>query len=206
MNKYLNSSEKKSIKMLIGEIESKSSAEIVVAVTNSLENSKYMIFLYSLFFTIVSLIILIFFSTNNDYKILIEFTVIIFLFIYFILLYSSFTYKIIPKSIKRKRCNYFALYQFNKLGVNRKSSHKAVLIFICLRERVIRVVADKKIDDIVPNNTWQKIISDFITYAKDDKIAVGILQAVDACGHILIKNFPKDSESTEELSNDVIEI
>ena len=206
MNKYLNDSEKKSIKKLIGEIESKSSAEIVVAVTNSLENSKYMVFLYSLFLTIVSLAILVFFNTNGDYKILIEFTVTIFLFIYFIILYNPFTYMIIPKSIKRKRCDDFALYQFNKLGVNTKSSHKAVLVFICLRERFIRVVADKKIDDIVPNDTWQKIISGFITHAKDDKIAIGILQVVDDCGHILIKNFPKDSEPTEELSNDVIEI
>jgi len=206
MNKYLNDSEKKSIKKLIGEIESKSSAEIVVAVTNSLENSKYMVFLYSLFLTIVSLVILIFFNINGGYKILIEFTVTIFLFIYFIILYNPFTYMIIPKSIKRKRCDDFALYQFNKLGVNTKSSHKAVLVFICLRERFIRVVADKKIDDIVPNDTWQKIISGFITHAKDNKIAIGILQVVDECGHILIKNFPKDGEPTEELSNDVIEI
>jgi len=206
MNKYLNDSEKKSIKKLIGEIESKSSAEIMVAVTNSLENSKYVVFLYSLFFTIIFLVIIIFFNKNGDYKTLTEFTVIIFLFIYFILLYSPFTYKIIPKTIKRKRCNDFALYQFNKLGVNTKSSHKAVLVFICLRERFIRVVADKKIDDIVPNDTWQKIISGFITHAKDDKIAIGILQVVDECGNILIKNFPKDGEITEELSNDVIEI
>lgn len=205
MNKYLNSSEKKNIKRLIGEIESKSSAEIMVAVTNSLENSKYMIFLYSILFTIISLAILIFFNISS-YKMLAEFALIIFPFIYFILLYNPFTYMLIPKSVKRKRCDDFALYQFNKLGVNRKSSHKAILIFICLRERFIRVIADKRIDDIVPNDTWQKIISDFITHAKDDKIAVGILQAVDDCGDILIKNFPKDSESTEELSNDVIEI
>ncbi len=206
MNKYLNSDEKRSIKELIGKIESKSSAEIVVAVTDSLGNSKYIVFLYSLFFTVVFLLILAFFNINNDYKVLVEFTVIIFLFIYFILLYSSFTYMIIPKSIKRKRCNDFALYQFDKQGVNRKSKHKAILVFVCLRERFIRVVADKKIDDIVPNETWQKIISDFIVHAKDGKITTGILKVLDDCGHILIENFPKNAEPTEELSNDVVEI
>jgi len=206
MNKYLNSDEKKSIKELIGKIESKSSAEIVVAVTDSLGNSKYIVFLYSLFFTAVSLLILSFFNISSDYKVLVEFAVIISLFLYFILLYSPFTYMIIPKSIKRKRCNDFALYQFNKQGVNTKSSHKAILVFICLRERFIRVVADKKIDDIVPNDTWQKIISDFIIRAKDGKITTGILKVLDDCGHILIENFPKNAESTGELSNDVIEI
>ena len=155
MNKYLNDSEKKSIKKLIGEIESKSSAEIMVAVTNSLENSKYVVFLYSLFFTIISLVIIIFFNKNGDYKTLTEFTVIIFLFIYFILLYNPFTYKIIPKTIKRKRCNDFALYQFNKLGVNTKSSHKAVLVFICLRERFIRVVADILSQMILGKRSYQ---------------------------------------------------
>ncbi len=205
MYKYLNNDEKKSIEKLIGKIESKSSAEIVVAVTDSLKNSKYMVFIYSLFFTIISLLVICFFN-NYDYKVLAEFTVIIFLFIYFILLYSPVTYMIIPKSIKRKRCNDFALYQFNKQGVNAKSDHKAILVFICLREKFIRVVADKKIDNAVPNETWQKIISDFIVYAKNDKIANGILHVVDDCGQILINNFPKTGESKEELSNAVIEI
>jgi len=205
MNKYLNSDEKRSIKELIDKIESKSSAEIVVAVTDYIGNSKLILFLYSLIFTSIAAVLL---GTlfGNNYKLVAEFSVVIFLFAFFSLLYNPFTYKIIPKSIKRARCDDFALYQFEKLGIDKTSSHKAILIFICQRERFIRIVADKQIDDIVPNDTWQKIVSQFISQAKAGQIAKGVLHVVENCGKILTEKFPKAGQSRDELDNDVIEI
>ena len=135
-----------------------------------------------------------------------EFSVVIFLFAFFSLLYNPYTYKIVPKSIKRTRCDDFALYQFGKLGIGKTSSHKAILVFICQRERFIRIVADKQIDDIVPDDTWQKIVSQFISQAKDGQIAKGVLHVVENCGKILTEKFPKVGQNRDELENDVIEI
>ena len=206
MNKYLNTEDKKEIKKAIDKIESKSSAEIVVAVTDSISSSKFILFLYSLIFTAIVAFALLGTLFENDYKLVAEFSIVIFLFAFFSLLYNPYTYKIVPKSIKRTRCDDFALYQFKKLGIDKTSSHKAILIFICQRERFIRIVADKQIDDIVPDDTWQKIVSQFISQAKDGQMAKGVLHVVENCGKILTEKFPKVGQNRDELDNDVIEV
>ena len=206
MNKYLSTEDKKEIKKAIDKIESKSSAEIVVAVTDFISSSKSILFLYSLSFTAIITVVLLGTLFENNYKLVAEFSVVISLFTFFSLLYNPYAYKIIPKSIKKTRCDDFALYQFKKLGVDKTSNHKAVLIFICQRERFIRVVADKQINDIVPDETWQKIVSRFTSQAKDGQIAKGLLHAVENCGKILTEKFPKEGQNRDELSNNVIEI
>ncbi len=206
MSKYLNSEQKEIIKKRIESIEAKSSAEIVVAVTEYAKGYGYLTLIYTLVFTLLFALLYLILGYEVQGLLFVEIVVATYLFIYFVLSNSSLMSKITPKSLTQKRCEKFALSQFVKQGVDKTSNHKAILIFVCLKSKYIRIVADKEIDKIVSNDTWQNIVTSFIQRAKDDRITDGILEAVNICGEILTKNFPRDEESKDELSNTVLEV
>ncbi len=206
MSKHLNSDEKNRIKKRIEEIEAKSSAEIVVAVTEYAKGYGNLTFVYTFVFTLFFALLYLLMGYKMQNILFVEIVVATCLFIYFILSNSSLMSKISPKMSTQKRCEDFALSQFAKLGIDKTSNHKAILIFVCLKSRYIRVIADKEIDRVVKDETWQDIVLNFVKKAKEDKIADGILEIVDSCGEILMQNFPRDEESKDELSNEVLEV
>ena len=206
MSKYLNTEEKERIKKKIESIEAKSSAEIVVAVTQYAKRYGYLTFAYAFVFTLIFAFLYTVLGFEIQSQLFVEIVVATYLFIYFILTNTVLMSKIVPKSITQKRCEELALSQFVKSGVDKTANHKAILIFVCFQSKYIRVVADKEIDKVVSDDTWHDIVKSFIQRAKEDKIADGILEIVDSCGEILIKNFPRDKESRDELSNEVIEV
>jgi putative membrane protein len=206
MSSQLSSKTKEQIKNHIKKIESKTSAEIVCVVTEKSDRYRYIIFLYSALLALVSPFILIFIGVNfADFK-MVEFQILVFLFISFLLEYSDFKYKIIPKHIKQNRCEKLAFYQFQKIGVNKTSNHKALLLLVCIKERYIKIVADSEIDKVIPQDIWRNIVKNFVEFAKKDKIEEGILNIIEECGKILTKKFPRDKNSVDELKDDVIEI
>ena len=197
---------KKEIKKLIEDIESKSSAEIVCAVSDKSERYRYIIFLYAALAALVLPFLLMGFGVDLSGANLIWTQIALFLFISFVLEYSDIKYRLIPKKIKKSRCSDLAYYQFHKIGVDKTSNHKAILILVCLKERFVKIVADSEIDKRVGEETWKKIVANFIKSAKMGEIDKALIDTVKECGDILKKEFPRDNDSKDELSNDVVEI
>ncbi len=206
MSRYISNDIKETIENHIKNIEADSSAEIVCVVANASDKYRYIIFLYSALIALIAPLALFLFGLEFGNLKIIEFQILLFLFISFVLEYSDFKYKLIPKRIKQNRCEKLALYQFYKLGINKTSNHKAILILICIKEKYIRIVADSEIDKIVSQNTWDEIVKNFIGFVKKQKLGEGILYTINECGKILTKDFPRDKNSKDELQNDIIEI
>ncbi len=202
----MNKIDKENIKNRIKEIESKSSAEIVCVIANSADKYRYIIFIYSALLALMMPFLLLLIGKRFDALGMSEIELLFFAFFAFILEYSDIKYKIIPKYIKKHRCKKLAFYQFYKLKVNTTSNHKAILILVCKKEKYIKIVVDSAINKKVPNKIWDKIVKDFIPYAKSDNLYKGILHILDKVEEIYIKNFPRDELSKDELNNDVIEI
>ena len=197
---------KKEIKELIEDIESKSSAEIVCDVSDKSERYRYIIFLYAALAALVLPFLLMGFGVDLSGANLIWTQIALFLFISFVLEYSDIKYRLIPKKIKKSRCGDLAYYQFHKIGVDKTSNHKAILILVCLKERFVKIVADSEIDKRVGEETWKKIVANFIKSAKAGELDKALIDTVKECGDILKKEFPRDNDSKDELSNDVVEI
>ncbi len=197
---------KRNIKELIEDIESKSSAEIVCVVSDATQRYRYIIFLYSALAALILPFLLMAIRVDLSGANLIWMEIAIFMFVSFVLEYSDVKYLLMPKSIKKSRCNDMAYYQFHRIGVNKTSNHKAILILVCLKERFVKIVADSEIDKRVGEETWKKIVTDFIKIAKTNEIDRAIIDTIKECGEILKKEFPRDSDSKDELSNDVVEI
>jgi uncharacterized membrane protein len=206
MNEYINSLEKEKIKNKISTIEAKSSAEIAVAISRYAKGFSSLVWIYSSAFTAVFAVLLYLFGYAENLLFFIQGVVAIWFFLFFILSNTASMTFIVPKKILQKRCEELAFEQFYNSGIDKTSNHKAILIFICLKSRYIRVIADAKIDEVVKDDVWEKVVQNFVLRAKESRVAEGILETLDSCGEILIKNFPRDEDSKDELSNEVIEV
>lgn len=207
MGKYINEDTKLKIKETIDQIESKSEAEVAVVVADSCDRYKYSIFLYALLSVLIVPFLIKLFGISLDQIQLFSLMIATFLFVTVSLEYSEFKYKIIPKKVKVDRCESVAFKQFEKLGINKTANHKALLIFVSLKERYIRIIADKNINDKASQDFWSEIVLDFSKLTKEQDISSALLSTVKKCGDFLEKNFPRSSKVKDnELSNEVLEI
>ena len=205
--KSINFDTKKNIKKLIDKIESTSDAEVRVVVAHSCDRYRYSIFVFSFFIALLTPFAIKASKISLIQTNLITLSIAVFLFVSFVLEYSDIKYKIIPKKVKKDRCEKTAFNQFYKLGINKTKNHKAILLFVSLEERYIRVIADKNIKKKIDDSFWKSIVQEFVYFAKDGKIDEGLLQIVKKCGGILEKNFPKTNiEKENELSNEIVEM
>ena len=207
MGKYINEDTKLKIKEMIDQIESKSEAEVVVAVADSCDRYKYSIFLYALLSVLIVPFLIKLFGISLDQIQLFSLMIATFLFVTVSLEYSEFKYKIIPKKVKVDRCESVAFKQFEKLGINKTANHKALLIFVSIKERYIRIIADKNINDKASQDFWNEVVLDFSKLTREQDINSALLSTVKKCGDFLEKNFPRSSKIKDnELSNEVLEI
>ena len=207
MAEYISNDTKLKIKNMIDQIESKSDAEVAVVVADSCDRYRYSIFLYAFLATLVVPFLIKLSSVNFSQNETFALMMATFLFITVSLEYSEFKYKIIPKKVKVDRCESIAFKQFAKLGINKTANHKALLIFVSIKERYIRVIADKNINDKASQDFWNEIVLDFSKLTKEQDINSALLLIVKKCGDFLEKNFPRSSKIKDnELSNEVLEL
>ena len=74
-------------------------------------------------------------------------------------------------------------------GLGRKTHGTAVLIFVSLAERYVRIVADEKIAARVPQSEWQAAVDALIPHMRDGRIADGFVVAIERCGAVLAAAF-----------------
>ena len=207
MDKYINEDTKNKIKDMIGEIESKSDAEVVVVVADNCDRYRYSIFLYAFLATLIVPFLIKLSSINFDQNETFALMTATFLFVTVSLEYSEFKYKIIPKKVKIDSCESIAFNQFKKLGINKTANHKAILIFVSIKERYIRVIADKNIDKKIGKEFWKELVQEFAKEVKDSSVDSAMINIVNKCGKVLIDNFPTTTQIQEnEIPNDVVEI
>ena len=207
MSKYIADDTKLKIKKMIEKIESKSDAEVAVVVADSCDRYRYSIFLYAFLATLIVPFLIklssVYFDRNETFALMMA----TFLFVTITLDNSELKYKIAPKKVKNDRCEKVSEFQFYKLGVNKTKNHKAILIFISIKERYIRVVADKNIDEKVSKEFWKELVKEFIKNVKNNKIDNALINILDKCGKVLVDNFPRTTQIQEnEILNDVVEI
>jgi len=207
MSEHIDEDTKLKIKKMIGQIESKSDAEVAVVVADNCDRYKYSIFLYAVLSVLIVPFLIKLLGIYLDQIQLFSLMVATFLFVSITLEYSEFKYKIIPKKVKIDRCESVAFTQFEKLGINKTKNHKALLIFVSIKERYIRIVADKNINDKASQDFWNELVVDFSRSVKVQDINSALLSTLKQCGDFLKKNFPRSNKTKDnELSNEVVEI
>jgi putative membrane protein len=106
---------------------------------------------------------------------------------------------LVPRAMRRAVAHRVAMEQFMIRGIAHKRERTGILIFVSLAERYARIVADEGIASRVPQAEWQGAIDAMVAHMSSGRIADGFIAAIDVCGAVLAKNFPRSEASRDEL-------
>lgn len=113
---------------------------------------------------------------------------------------------ITPEAIKKRICHGNALRQFLAQNINRTTKRTGILLFISLAEHYAEVIADTKISDKVPVETWTSIVNGMIKQARNKDLTGAYIEAIEKSGKILAQYFPAQSHVKNELPDHIIEL
>jgi putative membrane protein len=97
----------------------------------------------------------------------------------------------VPARAKQASARNLAHREFAAHLMTENSHRMRVLLFISLAERYVEILADHATHVIAPDGTWKRIVDDFVLSMKSDRIADGIVAAIESCGAIM----PASSET-----------
>lgn len=93
--------------------------------------------------------------------------------------------------------------EFQSLGMTKTRDRTGILIFLLLQERKFFILSDEGIHTKVEVETWTKIAGEISSHFSRSQFRHGVVFGVQAVGEILSKYFPRKSDDTNELPNDV---
>lgn len=91
---------------------------------------------------------------------------------------------IVPKRVKRANAHQLAHREF-AAHMAASPRRNRILFFVSIGERYVEIVADHETHSLVPDGTWDKIVGDFLTAVKSERIAEGLLEAIEACRAVI---------------------
>jgi putative membrane protein len=106
---------------------------------------------------------------------------------------------LVPRRVRRAMAFRVATEQFLTRSVSRKRDRSGILIFVSLAEHYARVIADDGIADRVPSAYWQGVVDVLVEQARRDRVADGLVAAIEMCGAVLSEHFPAVAGSRNEL-------
>ncbi len=98
-----------------------------------------------------------------------------------------------------------AFTAFKIHGLDKTKQRNGLLIYVSLFEKRVILLADSGISAIIPNSTWKNITDALAQNIKKGNLIDGMCEAIDACGKILAKHFPKERNDRDELKNIIVE-
>jgi uncharacterized membrane protein len=82
-----------------------------------------------------------------------------------------------------------AMRQFGRLRVWDTEDNNGVLIYLCLAERAIELVADRGVDRLVPASQWNDVVQQLAAALRAGHYEQGLTQSIDAVSAVLTQYF-----------------
>jgi putative membrane protein len=115
-------------------------------------------------------------------------------------------YLLVPSAIKRKRASDMARLQFLSLVDDKTPDEAGVLLFVSLAEHHVEILVDRGVARILSEDTWKKIVDEFLGAVREDRLADGLLKAIRQCGDVLALPFPPHPSAVNDMPDRVVEI
>jgi putative membrane protein len=94
--------------------------------------------------------------------------------------------------------------EFYEHGLQHTAGGTGILLFVSLMERRAVVLADKSISDLLPAETWNEVIELLLSGLRKGDLAAGFVKAIERCGEILARHFPRQGSDNDELRNALV--
>ena len=97
-----------------------------------------------------------------------------------------------------------SLAAFTGQGLHHTRAETGILIFVSLLEHRVVVLADRGINEKVEAGTWNEIVNMITESLKSGNSCDGFCKAIERCGEILAKHFPRSVDDRDELPNKLV--
>lgn len=118
--------------------------------------------------------------------------------------WEALRFAIVPESVKRARAHQKAVEQFLAQNLHTTKGRTGVLIYVSFAERHTEVIADDGIYKKVPQDTWKGVVETLATHLDRGQRVEGFVNAIKACGSILVEHFPPGRINLNDLPNHLI--
>ena len=109
---------------------------------------------------------------------------------------------VIPNFFKRKETTARAMRAFTECGIYSTREHTGILIFVSFLERQVRIVADEGIAKKIGDDLWNIIADSLAAEIGKKNIEGAFCDAVEKCGELLAQYFPaNENDNPDELDN-----
>ena len=96
-----------------------------------------------------------------------------------------------------------AAFIFEELDMHRTRDRNGVLIYLSVADRKVAVIGDAGINERVPENFWNDVITVLKQHLAAGRRVEGISEAVHMVGEKLRAFFPLRADDRDELSNEI---
>lgn len=97
-----------------------------------------------------------------------------------------------------------AVMAFYEKQLYKTRDETGILLFISLLEHRVWILGDRGINAKIAPDFWSKIASELSTGIKKGEYGKSACSAIEKCGEELSRHFPKKSDDTNELADEVI--
>ena len=95
--------------------------------------------------------------------------------------------------------------KFHRLGMNKTPERNAILIFVAPRAHKFAVIGDKAIHEKCGEAFWQGLVDSMREHFRNEKFSRALVEAIEEAGKALAAHFPRQSTSSGQLPDNVIE-
>lgn len=120
--------------------------------------------------------------------------------------WPALKFRLVPPQIKTMRVHERAIRAF-RIGAERRTTGRTgVLIYLSMREHRAEIVADEAIATKVDPQVWGEAMHAMLAHVREDRIADGMIAAIDKVGTIVAAHFPRADDDANELPDRLIEV
>lgn len=198
-----SAADKERISAAITQAERQTSGEIVVVVAAQSDGYHYVPPLIAAIIALLVPWVLIYFTHLGLVQIyLIQLAV--FALVTALLMPLPLRTSLVPSSIKHLHARRRAMEQFLVQNLDTTAGRTGVLLFISCAEHHAEIIADRAINNHVPEGVWQQIIDDLTHYIGQGRATDGFIIAIGAIGDELAAHFPPGGEESDDLPDHLI--
>lgn len=108
-----------------------------------------------------------------------------------------------PFLLKNKSVKELAIKEFFRMNIDKTRDHTGILIFLQLDKKQFFILADKGINEKVPQSKWDSISTEIQSIFKNGNFKDGLIFGIKEISEVLAEHFPRKSDDSNELSNNI---
>lgn len=200
----LDTEQKQKIEAAIQYAEKQTSGEFVAVIATASDDYFYIPTLWAALLALAVPSVFAVFELGMENMILVQ--LMTFIVVSLVSRWQPLKMKLIPKDVKQRRARRHAHEQFFMQNLHHTELRNGIMMFVSEAEHYVEIIADKGINDVVENGTWENIVADFVAHIKAGQTTEGYLAAIDKIEALLKMHFPVSEADKNELPNRLIEV